>query len=198
MKTTKFSVKDITERQALLKQIIEDYHRKGRKPSRKDLLEYLEKRGYSIDMSTLYRDKAAINSENRFVVDMAETNYSGYMEEIWESLEYIKEEAIKNYEKDWVITKETKRSKNESETVTEKIHGHPDSKLRFLKLLNDVIDSQVLVMKGDTLDVSVGFLGKKLGQYKDELTLKENELESKDQEIISLTKTIYKLNAPKI
>ena len=198
MKTTKSTVKDITERQALLKQIIDDYKKKGRQPSRKDLLVELEKRGHHIDMSTLYRDKTAINSENYFVVDIAETNYSAYMEEIWESYELIKQEAIKNYEKDWVITKEIERSKNEPETITEKIYGHPDSKLRFLKLLKEATDSQVSLLKGDTLDVSVGFLGKKLGQYKEELTIQEQELESKDKEIVNLTSKIYKLNAPKI
>jgi len=159
----------IEKRRKALRRIISNYGQKGEKPSRKDLLFELSKKGFKIDLSTLYRDKTKINEESSFLRDIAETNYSAYVEEMWENLDFVIENSIEIYHKNFPITKTTKHEKNgKIETTIQTIKNHPESKQKFLRLILDATMEKVSLFSGSTINFSVAFLSKKMHQFKAE------------------------------
>jgi len=184
MKTKDSNSTTIEKRRKALRRIISDYGQKGKKPSRKELLFELAKKGFKIDLSTLYRDKTSINGENSFLRDIAEANYSVYVEEMWDNLDFIIENSIENYHKNFPITKTTKHEKNgEIETTIQTIKNNPDSKQKFLRLILDATMEKASLIKGDTINFSVAFLSKKLHKFEDELSLYKTDVEQKTREI---------------
>jgi len=84
--------------------------KKGIPITRTYLIESLKKKGHIIDKSTLYRDRTFLNHNNTFIRDIAESNYSEMMQDIWEKLEWVEEQSLEQYSKKWTNSKVVQRS----------------------------------------------------------------------------------------
>ena len=150
MKKTQSSAQDIKKRRDALLFILLDFKKKGLEPSREQLLQFLSRKGYKIDLSTLYRDRCALNMENSFVKDLTFLpNYSAYMEDMWEDMEIVRR---------WCL---------------EKIHDMWDSKNPHLmfqvgKLLHENVKTKIDFLNGGVLSLSISLLTKEVKKIKEE------------------------------
>ena len=69
------------KRQAKLKEIIYNYSQEGKFLTQKKALAELKEAGFEISRSELARDKHVIVTNNNWIKNLAEENYSAYMEE---------------------------------------------------------------------------------------------------------------------
>jgi len=187
MKPRGSTAKEIENRRNALRKIILEVDKKGRKSTRKELLAELAKKGFKIDISTLYRDRTVLNTGNSFVLDISKTNYSAYMEEIWNNLETITEEAIENYHKNYSVIKTTERERNGvTERVTERVQNRLETRHKFLKLLLDGTMAKLSVMSGESLNASVAMIDIAFRELKDKVHNYEIESYHKTDEIDKL------------
>ena len=88
--------------------------------------------------STVYRDMTAINRENTWVRDLAESNYSAYQEDISNTFDWLEMQASKQFES---------------------THDHV-----WLNIILKVQDSRIKHTNGDNINMSVALLGKKFNE----------------------------------
>ena len=66
--------------------------------NRYTIKDQLDKSGFEMSASTIYRDMTAINRENTWVRDLAESNYSVYQENISNTFDWLEMQASKQFE----------------------------------------------------------------------------------------------------
>jgi hypothetical protein len=158
---------EIKKRQLKLKDIIYEASLDGKFLTQKEVLEKLKEAGYKISRSELTRDKRAIATQNDFIRDLAEHNYSQFMEESFNLYTAIREEALALAGSSWV--KRTVKDKTTDEGGSHEVVNVTDEagpKKMFYELALNAENSRVQMLKGDVLNYSVAYLGKKLDQYK--------------------------------
>jgi len=191
MKTKNSSAKIIKKRHDALRRIIVKFNQNGSSPTRKELLSELAKKGFKIDYSTLYRDRTSINAENSFIEDISRYNYSAYVEDIWDKLDWIIDNSMENYHKNIPITKKIEHEKNGViETTIQKIENKSDSRYKFLRLILDASMAKFSMMRGDSINVSVALLEKKFQQLRDENIHYKDEYEQKATAFEELKKSL--------
>lgn len=159
---------EIQKRQLKLKDIIYEASQEGKFLTQKEVLEKLDEAGYKITRSELTRDKRAIATKNDFIRDLAEHNYSQYMEESFNMFSFIREEALKLAGSEWI--KRTVKDKNTDEGASHEVINVADEagpKKMFYDLALTAENMRVQMLKGDVLNYSVAYLGKKLAFYKE-------------------------------
>lgn len=175
MRTKKSSVENIGTRRNELRKIMLEYQQKGKLATRDQYLEELAKRGFCIDIATLYRDKIAINRTNTFVEDIAESQYSAMQEDIYNKLLYVEEQALQLYDKDWKTSRFFKRSLPTG-TITESSIVQDDKpKIQCLGLIKDLQALKQNMLRGENIQLGVTLIGKKFDQVKEELALVTKE-----------------------
>ena len=90
-------IEDVTIRRREVMKIINQLRKKGQRVNRYTVKDQLDKLGFQISISTIYRDMTAINRENTWIRDLAESNYSAYQEEIDNNLEWIANQAVQKF-----------------------------------------------------------------------------------------------------
>ncbi len=143
----------------ILEQHIEDLDFQGKEYSRKDLLNYLKKKGFKISRITLYRDLQYLANNNQFIQKIG-LNYSDYMEKISKKYKKIEREAWKIYNQKWTQSKIIKKqtiTKSEdivdlTEVVTTKEIASP--KIGALKVATEVVKLQQELASGKNLNLS--------------------------------------------
>lgn len=91
------SVREINQRRKIIEEIYDDLVKSGRKPSIKNIMMELTKRGIMISRSTLYTDLTENNKENTFLSDLSYYNYSAYLHEMWSDIEFVISESYEMY-----------------------------------------------------------------------------------------------------
>lgn len=164
-------VEDIQSRRNALRKIILEYEKQDKEITRNALLKELDKKGFHIDMATLYRDRTSLNKENTFIEDIAaESNYSAYIEEMFEKIHRVEEKAGQLYEMKWtddkIIKRETRDGQFKEEHHTSE---NPGPKIGLLNVILKCQEAKLKMFSGDNINISVTLLGRKLEEYKVEL-----------------------------
>lgn len=123
----------------------------------------------TIDRSTIGEDLRRINIENTFVRDLSQYHYSQLKEDMFGSLQWIYNEAKKNYEKEWTMsrttTRETKDGEFTEEVITQPIAG---PKASFLNIMKDCTKEMNEILDGRTIQISTALLSQRLGELERE------------------------------
>ena len=90
-------IEDVTIRRREVMKIMTHLRKNGQRVNRYTVKEQLDKSGFEMSASTIYRDMTAVNRENTWVRDLAESNYSAYQEEIDNNLEWMAHQAVKKF-----------------------------------------------------------------------------------------------------
>lgn len=92
-------IEDISFRRRKVEQIMSNLKKIGKRITRFTVQEELDKIGFHVSSVTAYRDMTAVNRENTWVRDLAQSNYSAYQEQISDTLEWIEMQSEKRFEK---------------------------------------------------------------------------------------------------
>lgn len=134
------------------------------------LIDDLKKRGYKSNRNILYDDRTALNKGNIFIADLTESNYSQMMDDIFEKLSWIEEEAMKQYNRKWTnsktVTKNTDKGKI-TETHTTKEIAQP--KAAFLSIFKDSQKIKYEFLTGNNIHVSAALLRQKFQQMQQKI-----------------------------
>lgn len=189
------SVAAINARRDKIRIVMDKMAEKGKPITAHALLAECHKADIKISYGALVRDRIAINKTNTFVENIAESEYSAAMEEIWQSLDYIHAEAIDNYQRTWkqIQTRIRDTPKGKIKEVTE-THNQAGPKAMFLQIAKDALDLKLKYMSGDAVKLSVVLLNKKLAEFREQLELAKRERDKALDEL----KTIKEKAAPHV
>jgi len=90
-------IEDVTIRRREVMKIMAHLKKNGQRINRYTVKDQLDKLGFDMSVSTIYRDMTALNRENTWVRDLAESNYSAYQEEIDNNLEWVSHQVVKKF-----------------------------------------------------------------------------------------------------
>lgn len=158
---------DILIRRTILSGIITKLKREGKTINRFTLKPLLQRAGFDVDESTVYRDLTALNRENTWVRDLAESSYSAYQEDISDTLDWVVHQAKIQYKKKWTASKQMKKETGKgivTEIVTTQELASPKT-----AFLNIILKAQELKMKhtnGENINVSAALLTKEFHEIK--------------------------------
>ena len=140
------SVDDTQERRLALLDLVNEFRSKGKLINRYTLQPELEKLGFKVSFATIYRDMTSLNQKNTWVRDLAESNYSAYQESISNNLEWIEQQAQKQFED---------------------TQNHV-----WLNIIHRVQETKMKHTNGDNINISVAILGKQFNKLKHESRLR--------------------------
>ena len=163
---------DILNRRTAIKQIIIHLKRQGTPVNRFTIKPYLDQRGFVVNHSTIYRDLTIINRENTWVRDLAESNYSAYQEQISNTLDWIEQQAIILYNKDWKSIRTTQKqvpANDGTKTLTEQTvtSESANQKATFLSIIKQVQELKIKHTNGENINISAALLGKRFSKIKE-------------------------------
>ena len=165
----------INNRQTLLKDILTDAKNNGVPISNNDAIKLMQERGFRDYNPRLYfRDRLAVNKTSSYVVDLCQSNYSAYLENIDFKLSFIETEAINLYNKTWNQNKTIEKSVVIEGNITPVTEVHTTSdiaapKLKALEIMRDIQKLKLEMTNGDYLNLSAALLGQKYREMEDEL-----------------------------
>ena len=175
----KMTATAITLRRNILSNILADDARSARhKPmKRTDIIEAMRNAGYrDYSIMAYHRDKTALNASSTFVQDLCQSNYSAYIEEIYNKLIFLEEQAVDMYSQDWnsdkTILKKIEGISDEPEKIMQEIHKTAPAaapKLKALELVAKAQEIKAKIITGDTLQLSAAMLGQKYSEMQEEI-----------------------------
>ncbi len=182
-KHAKRKVEDVVQRQIALAEILDGYRKRGISPRRHALLTDLEAKGFPVTVATLYRDRTSLNRHNSFIRDLTESNLSAYMEEIYDRLTWVEEEAAKQYDQKWTMNQVIKRRGPKGEEIEQHSTSEiAQPKAQFLSVISKAQELKHKLLVGDNTQLSAALLAEKFQKMKEELTrLQGLELEAAGQ-----------------
>ena len=140
-----------------LTQIITEEYSDGRKIIGKEIIKKMKELGYpEYTKDTLYRDRCRLNRKNPFLRDMAESNYSKIVEEMWNDIELVNDKAKELLED--AKTAEKKRSVG--------------------RLILETVELRDKILNGNVMDVSLSLLSNKLDKLENDN--RKLEIENED------------------
>lgn len=167
----------ITIRRNVLQEILGD----GKRHERSEILLRMKGRGYpEYNSMAYYRDATAINKKSSFVKDLITSNYSAYVEEIWNRLADVEEKANQVYNQTWTNSKKLTRqalAKGVKVDLAEEVQTEEVAapKLKALEIIAHVQELKHKVIIGDNLQLSAAMLGEKFKEMESEIKrLKKN------------------------
>jgi len=135
-------IDDVTSRRRQVMKIMSQLKKSGQRINRYIIKDQLDKLGFEVSVATVYRDMTAVNRENTWVRDLAESNYSAYQEDISNNLEWIESQASQQFES---------------------TNNHV-----WLNIILKVQDSRIKHTNGENINISVALLGKKFKELTDD------------------------------
>jgi Fe2+ or Zn2+ uptake regulation protein len=148
--------------------IINQLKKNGLRVNRFTVKDQLDKSGFEMSVSTVYRDMTAINRENTWVRDLAESNYSVYQENISNAFDWLEMQASEQFE----------ATKNHV----------------WLNIILKVQDTRIKHTNGDNVNLSVALLGKKFNEL---IRQEENKEQEITVDVIKLCKLQHTDNLKK-
>lgn len=167
------TVEDIEVRRQALLDVILETRKKRKLLTRKAMIDGMKKKGFDVDVATLYRDRTALNRTNNFVRDLAESNYSAIQEDIQEVLDWVEQEAERQYRKTWTNSKTVKKEipTNEGLVEIEEVTTTGEvaaAKAAFLKIIKEVQELKNKLIHGENIQLSVALLKDKIRKLESE------------------------------
>jgi len=172
------SVREINQRRKVIEEIYDDLVKNGKKPSAKNIMLELTKRGVLISRSTLYTDLTENNKGNTFLNDLVRYNYSAYLHEIWDNIEFVISESFEMYDKLDKMNSDNSKSKSEDTPNDIKI-THP--KHLCLNTVLKATELKIKMLEGRPGDASLTLL---LHQFK----MTEQQVAILERKLAELTK----------
>jgi len=182
------SAEDVTIAVEYLGRVIDGLKKEfdGRPPTRKEILSEMKRIGFEISIATLWRYRGKIKKVRSAVRDLLEEGtYSAYFDHNMELLDYIEEQAIKQYQKKWTNSKTVKKQNTDGEKsgeihTTDEIAG---PKYSFLNILTRVVELRNRATNDDNLDLSCVMLSEEFDNLKDKLEESERKREETEKEL---------------
>jgi len=142
-----------------LEKILEEANKEGRKPSPKEILTKLAKKGFKISKTTLYDDYTELAINDSFVQDLANKSYSKLVHDCFDAIDYAERKAMDILERKWTRSKDTKREvfvEGAKETVTEKTitEEMAEPKLKAISEIRECAVAKVKLLGGDIIKIS--------------------------------------------
>jgi Fe2+ or Zn2+ uptake regulation protein len=183
---------DVTMRRLEVQKIALQLKQKGKPVNRYSVYPLLKKKGFVTSYTTVYRDINAISRENTWVRDLAESNYSAYQEEISNRLQWIEDQAEKQYKKKWKTAKKSIKNQKTKEGALETTEQsitteNAQPKIGFLKIIKEVQELKMKHTNGENINISAALLGKKFNKIKTQYKTDKEE-ETKPEEIVDVLK----------
>lgn len=161
----------ITIRRNSLRSILGD----GKHHPRSEIMRRMKEVGYT-DYNTMmyYRDATAVNKKSSFVKDLITSNYSAYVEEVWNRLQDVEERANEVYKQKWTSSKTTTKQTISKGVVVNLVEETKSDeiaapKLKALEIIASVQELKHKVIVGDNLQLSAAMLGEKFKEMESEI-----------------------------
>ena len=186
------SAEDVTIAVEYLGRVIDGMKKQfnGRPPARKEILLEMKRIGFEISIATLWRYRGKIKKVRSAVRDLLEEGtYSAYFDHNMELLDYIEEQAIKQYQIKWTNSKTVTKSSND--VTTTEIHTTEETagpKHAFLNILTKVVELRNRTTNDDNLDLSCAMLSEEFDNLKDKLDESERKQQETEKELKEVLK----------
>ena len=185
----------VVSRQLTLQEIQNKDYEKGTRLKKTQIIEKMKEKGYKdYNRMTLYRDNNAFNKHSTFIKDLITTNYSAYVEQVFNYLSLIEEDAEDILKKQWtqnktVITRENAEKGESTYTVTKHTTEEIASpKLEALKILLKSQEIKHKIITGDNLQLSAAMLAQKFQEMDAEIKRLRNLVPKKKGTLKKLEK----------
>ncbi len=168
--------------------ILEKYDLEKKKPTHKQLLSELKTKGFAISYSTLIRDLANAAVNNEFVHNLASKTYSKIMEDCFNSMEFVEEQARLILETKWtkssIIKKTLEDGSTETTITTTRELAEP--KLKALQIISENAERKSKMINGESIMTSAASW---ISQRKQDIqVINEQKNKIKDLEVKLATK----------
>jgi len=165
-------VEEVINRRIELAKIIEQFQKEGKLITRHSLIAELKKKGFTSDRYILYNDRTELNKGNSFIRNLTESNFSQMMQDIYQNLSWVEEEAIKQYNRKWTNSKTVEKvleikTKTISEKHTTEEIAQP--KVAFLRIIMDIQKLKYEFLTGPNIQLSAALLSQRFQQMQQEL-----------------------------
>ncbi|MCV0398534.1 MAG: hypothetical protein K5785_00910 [Nitrosarchaeum sp.] len=167
-----------------LEKILDKYHQEDKKPSSKQVIADLAKKGFKISRYTYYDDCTELAINDPFVQDLASKSYSKLVHDCFDTIDFAERKAREILEKKWTRSKATKREvfvEGSKQTVAEKTVTEEiaEPQLKALTEIRECAIAKVKLLGGDIIKTSAKKWS--IQRHKDIETI--NELKAKIQEL---------------
>lgn len=165
---------EIEIRQQHLSEVIQKIQGKNNIVVWQHILKEMHRSGYpGYTRMNLYTDRTALNSKNSYIRNFL-PNYSAFQQEIAENLDWVINEAKRNYNKKWTQTiqtqRETKDGKFKIQTIKTELAG---PKKMFLDVVLKAVDLQQQHAGGQNVQIAAVVIQKELQDKKKIIKLLE-------------------------
>lgn len=171
-----------------LKDVHVELAKDGLPTTTKNLMSGLEKKGLKLTYDQFYTIRKKLNERSTFVTSIAETQYSGFIQDIYEKLNYIEDECLELAKQDWTETKTRSGDGSEGSSFVETSPNQYKPKHDFLKLAKEVQKEKRELLKGDVINVSVAMLEKKFQQVREESRAKTDQIQHLQKKLKEMQK----------
>lgn len=158
---------EIEKRQSVLADVILKIQTKNNVVVWQHILKEMKRSGYpEYTRMMLYTDRTALNSKNNYIRNFL-PNYSAFQEEIAINLDWVINEAKRNYNKKWTqsiqTVRETKDGKFKIQTIKTELAG---PKKMFLDVVLKAVDLQQQHAGGQNVQIAAVVIQKELQDKK--------------------------------
>ena len=140
-----------------------------------DIIQKMREAGFKdYNHRMYYRDKTDLNKNSTYILDLAQFNYSAYVEEINDDLTFVEEQALAMYRQEWNQDKTIIKNivvNNEIVQVEEHHKTAPNAtpKLKALEILTNAQKLKMQLISGDTLNVSAALVGRRMVELENDV-----------------------------
>ena len=163
-----------------LQTVQQDLIKAGKPLTPKNLITGLEKKGFKGNRKNFYTIQNRLNEQSSFVTDIAETQYSAMVEDIYRQIQFIEGKCLELADDNWQISKRRTGDGTEEgsrNTWQEFEDNQHKPKHDFLDLALKCQKEKRELLKGDVINVSTAMLSQKFQQLRDESVAKSEEIE---------------------
>jgi hypothetical protein len=158
--------------------IIQQFELKLEKPTDKQLLSALQISGFKIELATLRRDKAELESKNNFVLNLAQKSYSHYIDDCFKLMDFAEHEAREILKTEWRKNKTVKTTGDDGVSKTVTITGlEAGPKLAAITQLKQIAKDRYDMLNGKSLKVGVTYFNQHVKKLEKELANANSKLE---------------------
>jgi hypothetical protein len=171
-----------------LKDVHVELAKEGKPATTKNLMSGLEAKGLKFTYDQFYTVRKKLNERSTFVTAIAQSQYSGMVQDIYEKLNYIEDQCLELASEDWTETKTRSGDGSEGSSFVETTPNQYKPKHDFLKLAKEVQKEKRELLKGDVINVSVAMLEKKFQEVRDESKAKSEQIQHLQKKLKELQK----------
>lgn len=153
------SIDNKEKRLAALEAILEEYNKEDKKPSPREVIAKLAKKGFKISRQNYYFSCTELAINDPFVKDLADKTYSKYIHDCFDTIDFAEREARKILEKKWTRSSATQREifvDGNKQIVTDKTITQElaEPHLRALEEIRNCAVAKVKLLGGDIIKAS--------------------------------------------